>query len=123
VKSKTPHRGTYPIYLALLEMNHAFDNAVALLEEAGKLKLLRLDYVSGAQITLESVRANANYNALASAEDREMRNAFRYDRQRQRWEDSRKHRTAVHLQAGDYQAALKKTHQKKAKRRRRPPKP
>ncbi|MBZ5503974.1 MAG: hypothetical protein LAO78_00680 [Acidobacteriia bacterium] len=83
------HR-TYPMYLALLEMNHAFDNAVAGLEEAGRLKLLRLEYVYGAQVTLESVRANANYNALASAGDREMHNAFRYDRRRQKWEDSRK---------------------------------
>ena len=78
------------MYLALLEMNHAFDNAVAGLEEAGRLKLLRLEYVYGAQVTLESMRANANYNALASAGDREMHNAFRYDRRLQKWEGSRK---------------------------------
>jgi hypothetical protein len=85
-----PAHRTYPMYLALLEMNHAFDNAVAGLEEAGRLKLLRLEYVYGAQVTLESVRANANYNALASAGDREMHNAFRYDRRLQKWEGSRK---------------------------------
>ena len=89
VRPRTAHR-TYPMYLALLEMNHAFDNAVAGLEEAGRLKLLRLEYVYGAQVTLESVRANANYNALASAGDREMHNVFSYDRRRQKWEDTRK---------------------------------
>ena len=87
------------MYLALLEMNHAFDNAVAGLEEAGRLKLLRLEYVYGAQVTLESVRANANYNALASAGDREMHNAFRYDRRRQKWEDSRKDPEAAKAKA------------------------
>jgi hypothetical protein len=97
------------MYLALLEMNHAFDNAVAGLEEAGRLKLLRLEYVYGAQVTLESVRANTNYNALASAGDREMHNAFRYDRQRQKWEDSRKDPEDILLQAEAYRAAKEKT--------------
>jgi hypothetical protein len=100
---------TYPMYLALLEMNHAFDNAVAGLEEAGRLKMLRLEYVYGAQVTLESVRANANYNALASAGDREMHNAFRYDRRRQKWEDSRKDPEDILRQAEAYRAAKEKT--------------
>jgi hypothetical protein len=51
------------MYLALLEMNHAFDNAVA------------------------------------SAGDREMHNAFRYDRRRQKWEDSRKDPEAAKAKA------------------------
>jgi hypothetical protein len=97
------------MYLALLEMNHAFDNAVAGLEEAGRLKLLRLEYVYGAQVTPESVRANANYNALASAGDREMHNAFRYDRRRQKWEDSRKDPEDILRQAEAYRAAKEKT--------------
>ena len=82
--------GTYPFYRALIEMNHAFDNAIAVLGDIGKLRLLRLDYVYGSQINLEAMRATANYNALASAEDRERQNAYRYDRQCERWEESQR---------------------------------
>jgi hypothetical protein len=70
------------------------------------------DHVSGAQITLESVRANGNYNALASVGDREMHNAFRYDRQRERWEDSRKDRKDIQRKAEKYGAVRKKKRHK-----------
>jgi hypothetical protein len=49
------------------------------------------------------------YNALASAGEREMHNVFRYDRRRQKWEDSRKDPEDILRQAEAYRAAKGKT--------------
>jgi len=107
----------YPVYQAISELNHAFEQVIAGLEKLSEFHFFRRDCLKANQVMVGEIRALANHELLEILSQREFRNMACYERLRHKWQNRFKDPSEVLLGAKHYKRRFGKRNPKQLQSR------